>query len=237
MENNVEFLSEGNSILAWKDLITLEDQYQKVYKTNVLSSDFCNEIIQESEKVAKKNLTDSQIDNGDLNSEGWYSRSNPLDNPLYKVNIIPIEKLGNDILHKIQILIQQVFIQCGQIYNIDTSRFSLIKGEILKYSCQIKDSSIKLREHEDTSRVTFNISLNSPNEFIDGGLKLSSPFNEGSNVFKLKKGEMLCHAGKQKHEVLEMSEGIRYVLILFVHIKKTVDLDKIEQMEKNCCIQ
>ena len=45
---------------------------------------------------------------------------------------------------------------------------------------------------------------------------------------------MICHAAKQKHRVLEITEGIRYVLILFVYIDNTIYSDK---MDENCCLQ
>ena len=45
---------------------------------------------------------------------------------------------------------------------------------------------------------------------------------------------MIYHAAKQKHQVLKITEGIRYVLILFVYIDSTIDPDKIDE---NCSLQ
>ena len=171
MANDIEFLEDGNSILAWQDIETLEQYFQKVYKTRVFDEEFCNEIVNECEKLAKNNLVNPEIDKSILNSEGWYSRSDPL----YRVNIMPFNLLDKTIADKIQLKIQQLFKQCAEIYNLDSNRFKLKQGEIIKYSCNINDSCIKLREHTDDCKITFNVSLCNPGDFI-GGAKFISTF-------------------------------------------------------------
>ena len=225
MDNDIEFLEDGNTLLAWKDLLTMKVVYQKAYISTIFSENFCNEIINNCELVAHNNLNNENIDKRLINSEGW------INSCTYGGKyIINIGKLNQNIQSKINNYIEKLYHDCSAIYNLNPKRIKLKFADIIKYTCNIKDSQVKLSEHADGGQITFNIQLNKKIEYSGGGIKFSKPFQK-NNTFRLNQGEFICHAAKQKHQALEITKGIRYVLTIFTHVENTVFPDNLNDCQ------
>jgi len=71
-----------------------------------------------------------------------------------------------------------------------------------------------LEFHRDGFGITFNILLNSINEFTGGGTE----FEDGT-ICKLNMGDMLIHCGLILHSGKKIEFGIRYILIGCLKLK------------------
>ncbi len=73
--------------------------------------------------------------------------------------------------------------------------------------------------HRDGSIVSFNVLLNSENEFTGGGTYI-----EASNtVYTIDRGDCFVHSGKVRHGGETITSGVRYILVGFLDAKLRED--------------
>lgn len=103
---------------------------------------------------------------------------------------------------------------------------------VVKYDAS--EGRVELGMHRDGLLLTANIALNSPEEYAGGGTIV-----EGANVLndpiRLDKGHVLLHPGDVLHSGAPITEGTRYVLVLFLFATDIVPHDKYcqDRMEKD----
>ena len=94
---------------------------------------------------------------------------------------------------------------------------------VVKYDAS--QGRVELGMHRDGLLLTANIALNAPEEYVGGGTIV-----EGANVqndpIRLDKGHVLLHPGDVLHSGAPITEGTRYVLVLFVFATDIVPHDK-----------
>lgn len=83
----------------------------------------------------------------------------------------------------------------------------------VRYSAAVGDQR-KLDIHQDGSVMSFNIILNSPDEFEGGGT-----FIEADNQnYEISQGDCFVHASKLRHGGTAITRGERYLLVGFIDV-------------------
>jgi len=92
----------------------------------------------------------------------------------------------------------------------DARRLRVADGFIVKYD--VKGGQAELKPHRDGSVLSFNIALNSADDFEGGG----TWFDSCDDPIKIDEGEMVSHASALLHGGQAITSGIRYILVCFV---------------------
>jgi hypothetical protein len=79
-----------------------------------------------------------------------------------------------------------------------------------------------LAKHSDGCLVSFNVLLNSPDDFVGGGTK----FYDTGAIIKPNQGECLGHDSRILHEGVGITQGIRLILVGFVETKRRGGMSK-----------
>ena len=98
--------------------------------------------------------------------------------------------------------------QISRLYGSSSIRMDSNQPHILKYDHQHQG----VRLHHDYCCVTANLVLN--NSFVGGGTFIPA----ANTVVRLNVGEVLLHPGSLVHSGLDITEGMRYLLVYFCHI-------------------
>jgi predicted 2-oxoglutarate/Fe(II)-dependent dioxygenase YbiX len=69
--------------------------------------------------------------------------------------------------------------------------------------------------HHDRCDVTANLALSKRTDYKGGGTMLV----DIDRVIRLEKGEVLLHPGSMVHGGMDITEGTRYLLVTFAHLK------------------
>jgi predicted 2-oxoglutarate/Fe(II)-dependent dioxygenase YbiX len=75
------------------------------------------------------------------------------------------------------------------------------------------DKQCHLEMHDDDSTITSAILLSDNNDFSGGGILFEDELQYNLNI-----GDMIIHCGKSKHSGVKITNGKRYVLVLFIKI-------------------
>lgn len=77
----------------------------------------------------------------------------------------------------------------------------------------------KLRHHQDDNSQTINIALNDPSEYTGNGLCIFEEMNNNNKkIFPfLECGDAIIHSNNLWHSVENISNGVRWVLIIFIN--------------------
>ena len=84
---------------------------------------------------------------------------------------------------------------------------------ILKYSAAMGHTGVEL--HHDRCDVTANLALSNISDYKGGGTMLA----DIGRVVRLEKGEFLLHPGSMVHGGMDITEGTRFLLVTFAHLK------------------
>ena len=99
-----------------------------------------------------------------------------------------------------------------EYFNLDPLRLGIGEVFIAKYSAA-RGKQRRLKAHEDGSDFSFVIALNDGHKYEGGGTKFTKT-NEIKRVDKKGSGVTFC--GKNKHEGLPVTKGVRYILAGFM---------------------
>lgn len=172
---------------------TLNRFYQRFTIEKYYNESLCNWIINESENYAS--------------IYGWTTTRHKH----YPTTDIPVEKIPRIftfVLESIKILSNKI----KKFYNLpNNTNFNVKDLFIVKYICN-KQNHLKM--HTDGSFITFNIALNESKNYEGGG----TYFEDGLTT-NLEQGDVLIHSGLIKHGGIEITKGIRYLLVGFIDIK------------------
>ena len=198
-EENIIIINEEKLITDCKNIKTIDNIYsnnrflQRFVFNNIYSQDTCEWLINESELYAKEN-------------GGWTTHRHNN----YPTTDIPIENIKpifKYVLGTVPNIIKKIY----KSYCIpESTSINIVDLFIVKYD---KDAQNKLETHTDGSFISFNIMLSSSKDYEGGGTE----FNDGIKMF-LDQGEVLVHSGYVKHSGLEVTKGVRYILVGFTSI-------------------
>ncbi len=217
-----------NKIKSTEDLVELiknekKDTFSKVmnkntfykyqYYPNIISNDICDFIINESEKYAEKNKSQE-------NPTGWTKKRHKN----YPTTDLPINEIPNLSTLVNNIIKYNVLDKIEEKYQVNKYFLDFNDVFIVKYEAE-KQSG--LEKHTDGSAFSFNILLNSPEEFEGGGTIFYEQIEneEKSILVSNTKGGLLFHSGQQSHAGNKITQGIRYILVGFVSYLKKFNMD------------
>lgn len=162
--------------------------YPKIYSKNV-----CEWIIFESENYAK-------------NNGGWTTQRHKK----YPTTDLPVKNIM-PILNFVLMSFNSIFSKIQKSYSLnDNIEFNVTDLFIVKYNSNTQN---ELELHTDGSFLSANILLSDPKDFEGGG----TYFNDGTTTF-LEQGDVLIHSGQIKHSGLKITNGIRYILVVFISL-------------------
>jgi hypothetical protein len=192
------------------------DTFYKYYcYPNIISNDICDFIINESEKYAENNKSFE-------NPSGWTHQRHKK----YPTTDLPIKDITNLSTIVTNIINYDVLDKIVEKYNINKYFLDLNDIFIVKYT---HDTQNSLEDHRDGSEFSFNILLNSPQDFEGGGTIFINN-NNNRELVSNTKGGLIIHSGKQLHAGNKITKGQRYILVGFVsylrHIKIEEDISK-----------
>ncbi|KAF7731506.1 hypothetical protein EC973_009270 [Apophysomyces ossiformis] len=123
-------------------------------------------------------------------------------------------------------LVEQVktrlFGKLARHFGFQPSDLSFRDFFLVKYSA---DAQAGLAMHTDGCLISFNILINTPNEFEGGGTYFAST----NEVVHIQQGDCVFHSAKIMHQGMPVSLGQRFILVGFVDTVDTVAKDKLQQ--------
>lgn len=171
-------------------------QQRFVYE-QFLKPSVCDWIIFESERYAK-------------NNNGWTIDRHKQ----YPTTDLPICKIET-IFSFVTLALSDVTEKIIKSYNLpDNITLNYTDLFVVKYK---HDEQNGLEMHRDGSLLSFNLLLSNTNSFLGGG----TYFEDGITI-KPSQGDLTIHCGKTKHGGLPITNGVRYILVGFLELKKKV---------------
>lgn len=95
----------------------------------------------------------------------------------------------------------------------DPSHLRVVDAFVVKYNAS--GGQIELKPHRDGSVVSFNIALNSLDDYEGGG----TWFDRLQTSLRSEKGHILAHASALLHGGHPIQSGVRYILVAFVILR------------------
>lgn len=164
-------------------------------KDAILTSGECQQIINEAEYVA------SQIE-WTKNRHGNFPTTD-----------LPLVELPQTLQFLRLALVERIYPLLRSQYGCylpDPSKLRLADGFVVKYDAA--NGQKELKPHRDGSVLSFNIALNSANEFEGGGTWFASM----NDSIRIDQGQIVSHASGLLHGGHGITSGIRYILVGFV---------------------
>jgi hypothetical protein len=122
---------------------------------------------------------------------------------------ISIEKIPS-VLNFLLFIINFWLLNIKKLYSCENLNFNIIDIFISKYTKEIINDHANCEE----SFLTLNINLNNDFDYKDGEII----FTGNEEKIKINQGDMLIYNGKQKRTKGIVSEGVKYVLIIFIEL-------------------
>lgn len=166
---------------------------QRFIYNNIFSSHSCKWIIHEAENYA--------ITNG-----GWLQKRHVY-HPTVDLEVENIKPIFNYVMFKMTDIIDRI----KESYCIDSHNLNIIDLFIVKYNS--KDGQSGLEKHLDGCHLSINIALSDSNTYEGGGVKFFDGIKYKSNI-----GDAIVHSGQIYHSGIDITNGIRYVLVAFIKI-------------------
>jgi len=193
IKNDEKIIIDCKNIKTIDNISSNNRFLQRFILNNIYSQDTCEWIINESELYAREN-------------GGW--TTNRHNN--YPTTDIPVENI-KPIFKYVLNTIPSIMTKIYKCYCIpENFSINIVDFFVVKYE---KDAQNKLETHTDGSFITFSIMLSSSKNYEGGGTE----FNDGIKIF-LEQGDILVHSGYVKHSGLEVTNGVRYILVGFTSI-------------------
>lgn len=199
-----------------------DDELARVSLDPILSTEECQEIIDECEN----------------HYYGWGRSQERYGTAAERVgHMLKLEDLSRtyslvnfDLLPRLFPAIIQAFPTLEAVTTAEKLRLG--GSRVVKYDAS--EGRVELGMHRDGLLVTANVALNAPDEYTGGGTIV-----DGANVFndpiRLDRGHVLLHPGDVLHSGAPITEGTRYVLVLFVLCVDIIPHDKYcqDRMERD----
>lgn len=202
---NNELIKERMTIK--KKIMNCDPEYNHKYYPNIISNNLCDYIINESEKFAKNNKTIN-------NPDGW-THSRHDNYPTTDIPLHLIKTLESVVMNIINIDIFEII---SKTFNVNKYFLNCNDVFIVKYTM---DGQRKLEKHRDGSAFSFNILLNSEENFTGGGTIIEE---NGQEIHVTNtKGGLVLHSGSCLHQGKAIESGTRYLLVGFVGYLKFYD--------------
>lgn len=182
--------------------------YNHILFKNVISNYLCDFIINESEEYALKNISNENYD-------GWMRTRHKN----YPTTDLPIKNIDTLFILVNNIIKYDIFPLIEKSYNVNKYFLECNDIFIVKY---IDNKQNMLEKHKDGCAFSFNILLNSENNFEGGGTIIFE--NDKDILVKNIKGGLLLHSGQVFHSGNIITKGIRYILVGFISYLKGYDL-------------
>ena len=171
------------------------DATKYVHKlSSIFDKPLCRWLIYESETFAN-------------NNGGWTTSRHRN----YPTTDLPVKEIRNINKCLINIVISKIFPLIEEYLHFNKFHLNIKDLFIVKYEHEKQNC---LGFHRDGGIISFNILLNSPDEFEGGGTTLI--INDTNKTFLLDQGDMLLHIGVIKHSGNKITKGIRYILVGFI---------------------
>jgi predicted 2-oxoglutarate/Fe(II)-dependent dioxygenase YbiX len=184
----------------------------RVSKTPILSSQECQEIIDECEN----------------HYWGWSSSSERYGTASHRVgHMLKLEALSRSYtLVNFELLPRLFPAIIAAFPNLNTNAANLRLGgcRVVKYDAS--EGRVELGLHRDGLLLTANMALNDLNAYEGGGTYVEGIPDFMSNPIKLQKGHCLLHPGDVKHGGAAITKGVRYVLVCFILDTKIIPHQK-----------
>jgi prolyl 4-hydroxylase len=168
--------------------------FQRFTVKNFMSKEICKWFIDETENYVSEHGWDTK------NFENYITTD---------INLIKIKNIQEYFfkyeLKKIMTLIEQSY--CLP----QGTHFDITDLNIIKYDNEL---IFGLKNHSDSSFITFNIALNSINEYEGGGTYFDDGITTKNDI-----GDILIHCGKINHMGIPIKTGLRYILVGLINIK------------------
>ncbi len=123
---------------------------------------------------------------------------------------------------------EKVITSLEMFYGFHEGDLEILDLFLVAYSCE-EGGQRSLDIHTDGSLISFNILLNSADEFEGGGTLFSTLTQ---TLVELKRGQMLAHESRLLHGGRAITKGCRYLLVGFVETKRTGPLSKKHLLQK-----
>ena len=120
------------------------------------------------------------------------------------------------ICHSIQILYSSSSCQQQQQQKVVVDKN---QPHILKYSADTGHTGVEL--HHDRCDVTANLALSHRSDYVGGGTFIV----DVGRVIEVDRGEFLLHPGSLVHGGMDITEGTRYLLVTFAHLRVIEEVD------------
>lgn len=159
---------------------------------NFLTNDECNAIIKEANQYGYKNTWTTDRHNN---------------YPTTDNKVMETWKCYGLLEQKIK---TQLFPYYEGKYNLKPNILSIIELFIAKYDGNERNTQKRLEPHVDGSEFSFIIALN---EDYEGG---GTRFIKENKTIHLNRGDIVVFCGQTKHEGLEVTKGVRYILPGFI---------------------
>ncbi len=176
-----------------KDLYINKLNKQYTILNNLLDKNFCSQIINESESIAK--------------TKGWSSDRHKF-YPTVDNEITPEWKISIPFTN---IIANKLYPQIEKIFNVQSSELYLREIFVVKYDMKGQKN---LEYHTDGSEFSFVIALN--DDFKGGG----TTFKHSQKNINLNIGDCLLFSGQNEHKGNEITSGTRYILTGFINYKQ-----------------
>jgi hypothetical protein len=200
----------GNVLTCLEEMTFSHNDYESqiphesghlLHKTTrqILSPEECNAIVQEAESM------------GSL--MGWTTKRHGN----YPTTDIPLVELPDTLKFLRKSLVQRIYpllrMQFKDYLPPGDAAYKLrvADGFVVKYDAEGGGQS-ELKPHRDGSVLSFNIALNSAEEFEGGG----TWFQSLNDAVKIDQGQMVSHASGVLHGGHAITSGKRYILVAFV---------------------
>jgi len=198
----------------------------RIFK-NILSNTLCDFIINESEKYASNNMNE-------INKDGW-TRTRHKNYPTTDLPISNISNISNLVKN---IVVYDIFPLIESVYKVNKYFLDCNDIFIVKYK---DNEQNKLERHKDGSAFSFNILLNSENNFEGGGTIINE---EGKDILVHNtKGSLILHSGQVFHSGNIITKGVRYILVGFIsylknyHLINNTEYNYNHEIESDCDLQ
>jgi len=187
-------------------------QYNYKYYKNIFTNTLCDYIINESEKFANNNKSQTNL-------TGWTQTRHKK----YPTTDLPIKEIPHLFSILNNVIRDKVFPIIENEYDVYKYFLDFNDLFIVKYDAT---KQANLNKHVDGCAFSFNILLNKSSNFEGGGTIIYDTNNNKTLVHNTK-GGLVLHSGQCFHEGNAITSGIRYILVGFIsyikHFNNAID--------------
>jgi hypothetical protein len=182
-----------------------------IKQENIIS---CLDVVHVVENILPHNVCDWIIERAEhtASSFGGWVQQNRGRYPTTDIFISTLDNCDKTIITNI--IYHTLFPLIASKFKIAQYLLEIKDVRIVKYSM---DEQTGVDEHVDSTLFTFSIQLNDTDNFKGGGIR----FTDDDIIYQCNKSDVLIHCGKKKHAGVNITEGVRYILVGFIYYPST----------------